>query len=180
MIYKTTPRASSLSCVCCLSLTFAGTHNNPRPEGPQREREMTPVIFPLLTGTQQPSLSQNPWGEDIQQKKRLSHFIVFYHRELISLSLSQSVVLFFFTLLSHPHYSSFSLSLVLPHLLVFLYFIKFDGLTMPFEYASSSKPQTRKCREMLQSRGGDMMRWTTVSNPNFSLTEQKHVWRAQV
>lgn len=64
----------------------------------ERKREMVPVIFSLLTGALQRSMSQIPQGEDIKQRKNLSHFIVFYHRELISLfSLSYSV----FTLFLH-------------------------------------------------------------------------------
>lgn len=66
----------------------------------EKKREMAPVIFPLLTGALQRSLSQSPRGEDIKQRKNLSHFIVFYHRELISLF---SLCL---TLLSYSSHSS--------------------------------------------------------------------------
>lgn len=78
----------------------------------EKKREMAPVIFPLLTGAVQRSLSQSPRGEDIKQRKNLSHFIVFYHRELISIfSLSHSVfplLFFFFLLLTHSLHSSSS------------------------------------------------------------------------
>lgn len=46
-------------------------------------------FFPLLSGALQRSLSQRPRGEDIKQRKNLSHFIVLYHRELISLSFTR-------------------------------------------------------------------------------------------
>lgn len=110
---------------------------------------MAPVIFPLLTGALQQSLSQSPWGEDIKQRKNLSHFIVFYHRELISLfSLCLPSSSLFFTLLSYSsHSSSFLFPSATVHLFLYLYFIKFDVLTMPFERFQLVKNTERAKRE---------------------------------
>lgn len=65
----------SLSVSYSFSLALSPTHtlftDSPQPEGPWREkREMAPVIFSLLTGALQPTLSQSPRGEDIKQREK--------------------------------------------------------------------------------------------------------------
>lgn len=146
---------------------------------------MAPVIFSLLTEALQQSVSQSPPGEDIKQRKNLSHFIVFYHRELISLfTLTHTVFFLFFLHFSHIpsiHLSSFPAAAV--YHFVYLYFIKFDILTMPSECASLSKIQRRQggrnrekwlrnCRAVGRQKGE---RWTTVSNLNSSMSDQRDV-----
>lgn len=119
------PEVSSLPQPLTHTLIHA---ENPRPEGPKRE--MAPVIFPLLTGTLQHSLSQSPRGDDIKQRKKpFTFYSLLPQRAHISF-LTLSIL--FFIHFSHipPIYPS--LSLYSLHL--FLCFIKFDILTMLFKY----------------------------------------------
>lgn len=76
-------------------LTHTLTHaENPHPEGLKREREMAPVISPLLTGTLQHSLSQSPRGDNIKQRKKpFTFYCLLPQRAHISfLTLSSSLL----------------------------------------------------------------------------------------
>lgn len=107
---------------------------NPHPEGPKRE--MAPVIFPLLTGTLQHSLSQSPRGDDIKQRKKpFTFYSLLPQRAHISF-LTLSILFFIHFSRIPPIYPS--LSLYSLHL--FLYFIKFDILTTHFKYQHQKIP----------------------------------------
>ena len=127
----------------------------------EKKREMAPVIFPLLTGALQRSLSQSPQGEDIKQRKNLSHFIVFYHRELISLS--SLCLSSFFLHFSHipPHSSSHPSSFrglcTSPSIFIFYKVWRFDNALWACQLVKIQRGQRgekkRRVGETLQSRG---------------------------
>lgn len=104
----------------------------------RKGREMASVIFPLLTGAVQRSMSQSPRGEDIKQRKNLSLFIVFYHRELISLfSVCLSSFFLYFSHIPPIHLLSHFPQPLWLHL--FFIFHKVRHLTRPFQCVSLSK-----------------------------------------
>lgn len=103
---------------------------------------MAPVIPPLLlSGALPRSLSLRPWGEDIKQRENLSHFIVLYLRELISLSFTRLQSFFHSPIL--PPYILFLFFQASVVLRLSLYFIKLDVLTVPFEGGSLSENTQR-------------------------------------
>lgn len=132
-----------------------------------REREKWLLSFSaLLSGTLWRALSQSAWGEDIQQRKNLSHYIVFCHRELVSLpSRSQSVFLFLFfytSLISRQFIFSY-FSVVLPILSIYFSFYiswSFEALTLPFEHASLSKTRRgqREARDSSEQQREDCLK----------------------
>lgn len=168
-----------------LSLTLWNTHSRRQLSSlkgcGEKKREMVPVIFTLLTRALVQSLSQNPRGEDIKQRKSLSHFIVFYHRELISLFsfpyLFYTSLIFLSSIfaLSRPSMSAL-------YLFLNLYFIVWHFVKALWVHHLVKNIERAKREKRGQSREGGFgwrgERQMTVLNPNSSLSHQRDVWRA--
>lgn len=135
------PSFPSLALSNLHSLTHTDNHH---PEGPQRERERNGSChFSLLTQALSGLCHRAPEGRT-SNKGKTFHTLLSFTTEgsyLFSHSLTLSS-LSFFTLLSYSsHSSSLPFSSASAHFPLYLYFIRFDGLTVPFDCASLSEIQ---------------------------------------
>lgn len=128
----------------------------------ERKREMAPVIFPSFKWDSAAlSVTEPLRGGHPAKEEPFTLYCILLQRAHISfhtLSICLSTSFFFFTLLSYPLNSSFRPPLLPPlHLFLVLYFMKFEGLTVPFEHASLSKTQLgqREERDSAEQQRGD-------------------------